>query len=103
MVLYYDVKEFLDVLACFGVAHGRLQSTHRLGTSLATVCVHEEGQSDRTYDEIRENFALRFSKAAVADTDLYKLEKKKRHSCLVLCCMSNDVEDCASTRISGPR
>jgi hypothetical protein len=40
------------------------------------VCVHEEGQSGQTYGEIRGIFALRFNKAAGAETDLYKLGKK---------------------------
>jgi hypothetical protein len=70
--------------------------------SLATVCVHEEGQSGQTYGEIGGIFALRFNKAAGTETYLYKL-KKKRHSYLVLCCMLDEMKNCTSTRISGPR
>ena len=66
--------------------------------SLATVCLHEEGQSGQTYGEIRGIFCLRFNKAAAAETDLYKLKKKTTFLVLL-----NEVENCTSTRISGPR
>lgn len=52
--------------------------------------------------EIRWIFALCFNKAAGSETDLYKLEKKRR-SYMVLCCMPNEVENCTSTVTSGSR
>jgi hypothetical protein len=62
-VVYRNNNDFLDVLALSAIAHGRFQSTRRLGTFLATACVREEGQSGQTYGEKREILAWHFNKA----------------------------------------
>ncbi|PSN35328.1 hypothetical protein C0J52_17146 [Blattella germanica] len=43
---------------------------------IISVWVHEKERSGETYEEIRENFFLRFNKAAPSEANLRKLEKK---------------------------
>ncbi|KAJ4426074.1 hypothetical protein ANN_26883 [Periplaneta americana] len=40
------------------------------------VCVHEKQRTGEMYEEIRENFFLRFNKAAPSEANLRKLRKK---------------------------